>query len=102
MKTDSKKDTPVNSSVLTRHRANEVLAEAAALMVDYPQLRLGQALVNCLTPDECPKPFPELFYEECPVKASELFYSLTENQGRRVMEGGFGELLLGKLKYECD
>lgn len=74
-----------SSAVVGRDRANEILAEASALLVEHPCLRFGQAIVNVSTDDDWHCAWPELFNEECPVKASEIFYSIVYNGGKREL-----------------
>lgn len=76
-----------SSSAISRDRANELLAEASALLVQHRDLRLGQAIVNCMLPEENIEPWPDLFFEECPAKATELFYARVEDNGKRKLTG---------------
>lgn len=72
---------------LTRSRANEILAEASALVVANPSLRLGQAICNVSTSEDWECAWPELFNEEDPAKAADIFYNAVENRGRRELTG---------------
>lgn len=83
-------------AVLTRQRANEILAEASALLAKHPCLRLGQAICNVSTSDDWPTAWPELFNEEDPVKATEIFYGIVENHGCRELSGKLDMSFLNK------
>lgn len=74
-------------SVLNKHRANEILAEAFGKLVECPDLRLGQAIISCMRPEEYTAPWPELFNDELPLKSMRLFYSIVEDGGKRDLTG---------------
>ena len=70
--------------LISQSSANEILKMAYKEMVRYPNIRLGQAIIQVDTAGCLQSPWRELFYEECPVKASELFYSRVVGNGLRV------------------
>lgn len=83
-------------AVLTRQRANEILAEASALLAQNPCLRLGQAICNVSTSEDWPTAWPDLFHEEDPVKATEIFYDIVEDHGCRKLSGKLDMPFLNK------
>lgn len=65
--------------LISQTDAEDILSRASALMVEYPNLRLGQAIINSGNGEEIfDTPWSSLYNELCPSKAVNVFYTRVE------------------------